>query len=228
MNDTLLIVEDDASIRQGLQLNLQMEGYRLLTARDGEEALELWRQHHPDLIILDLMLPRRNGEEVLRLIRKEDPDTRILVLSAKDREADKVLGLSLGADDYLSKPFGLPELLARIRAALRRARQDRPVGRVHELGRIRVDEAARVVTVSGHAVEMTAREFDLLLCFIGQPNRVLSREQLISAVWGVGHHGTPRTIDNFVAQLRIKLEENPESPRLFETVRGIGYRFAPE
>jgi len=225
MAETLLVVEDDASILRGLQLNLQVEGYRVLSAHDGLEGLRLWRDCHPDLIVLDLMLPRCDGHEVLRRIRAEDPDTRILILSARGQEADKVLGLSLGADDYLSKPFSLPELLARIRAALRRVRLATPLGRIHRFGRVLVDVAARQVNVEGAAVEMTAREFDLLVCFVSQPNRVMSREELMASVWGPAHHGTLRTIDNFVARLRLKLEEDPDHPRFLETVRGIGYRF---
>jgi DNA-binding response OmpR family regulator len=177
------------------------------------------------LIVLDLMLPQCDGHEVLRRIRAEDPDTRILILSARGQEADKVLGLTLGADDYLSKPFSLPELLARIRASLRRVRLATPAGRIHRFGKVLVDVAARRVTVNDAHIEMTVREFDLLVYFISQPNRVLSRDQLMAAVWGPAHHGTVRTIDNFVLRLRDKLEDNPDQPRFFETVRGIGYRF---
>ncbi|HEY3355085.1 MAG TPA: response regulator transcription factor [Polyangia bacterium] len=227
MAEKLLIVEDDPSILKGLQMNLQLEGYELLTARDGEEGIRLWRQHHPDLVLLDIMLPKRDGYDVLRLMRAEDPDTHVLVLSAKDHEGDKVLGLSLGADDYITKPFGLPELLARIRAALRRARREAAVAPTHEFGRVSVDAVARRVTVAGAPVEMTAREFDLLLHFVTHPGRVLTREQLMHAVWGVDHFGTPRTVDNFVGRLRTKLELDPDQPRHFETVRGIGYRFNP-
>lgn len=223
---TLLLVEDDPSIMRGLQMNLQIEGYRLFAAREGEEALALWRKHQPDLIVLDIMLPKRDGLDVLRTIRAEDPNTRVLVLSAKDQEADKVLGLSLGADDYLTKPFGLAELLARIRALLRRARAEAPVAR--GFGAVEVDEVARRVTRAGQAVDMTAREFDLLVHFLAHPDEVLTREQLMRSVWGPSHYGTGRTVDNFVGRLRVKLEDNPETPRHFETVRGIGYRFKPD
>src|SRR5262249_18307342 len=160
MSETLLIVEDDASILRGLCMNLQLEGYGLLTARDGDEALRVWRAERPDLIVLDLLLPRRDRYEVLPAIRAEDPDTRILVLSAKDHEADKVLGLSMGADDYLTKPFGLAELLARVRAALRRARREGATA-LRRFGKVQVDASARQVLVGGAPIEMTAREFDL-------------------------------------------------------------------
>jgi len=223
--EKLLIIEDDPSILRGLQMNLQLEGYELVLAHDGEEGLALWRQHRPDLILLDIMLPRRDGWEVLRQIRAEDAETRILIVSAKDQETDKVFGLSLGADDYITKPFGLAELLARIRAALRRAR----TGAAAELGfgRVEVDAVGRRVSIDGRVTELTAREFDLLHYFVTHPDRVFTREQLMSAVWGPEHFGTPRTVDNFVARLRSKLEEVPDQPRHFETVRGIGYRFSP-
>jgi DNA-binding response OmpR family regulator len=227
VTERLLIVEDDPAILHGLRLNLQLEGYELLTARDGEEGLRLWRQLRPDLVLLDVMLPRQSGFDVLRAMRAEDPDTRVLVLSAKAEEADKVLGLSLGADDYITKPFGLPELLARIRAALRRARRDAAAALEHAFGRVRVDPGARRVTVAGAEVEMTAREFDLLAYFLAHPGRAVPREQLMHAVWGADVFGTPRTVDNFVLRLRAKLEEDPEQPRHFETVRGVGYRFNP-
>jgi DNA-binding response OmpR family regulator len=220
--EKLLIVEDDPAIQRGLQMNLRLEGYDVVGAQDGDEGLRLWRQHHPDLIILDLMLPKRDGVEVLREIRAADPDTRVLILSSKDHEADKVLGLSLGADDYVTKPFGLAELLARIRASLRRARREAPA--TTAFGRVTLDVGARRVSVGGEPAEMTAREFDLLLHFVTHPGRVFSREQLMQAVWGQ-QFGTPRTVDNFVARLRLKLEERPDEPRYFETVRGVGYRF---
>jgi DNA-binding response OmpR family regulator len=222
--ETLLVIEDDPAILRGLQMNLQLEGYTMVAARDGDEALRLWRQHHPDLVILDLMLPRRSGIEVLQEMRQTDPDTPVLILSSKDHEADKVMGLSLGADDYVTKPFGLAELLARIRAILRRARRDTH-GAAPRFGRVAIDEVARRVTVAGEPVEMTAREFDLLWHFVTHPGRVFTREQLMQAVWGPDHFGTTRTVDNFVARLRVKLEETPEEPRHFETVRGVGYRF---
>jgi DNA-binding response OmpR family regulator len=225
VSEKLLIIEDDVAIQRGLLMNLKLEGYTVVGARDGNEGLRLYRQHKPDLILLDLMLPRKDGIEVLREIRATDKETRILILSAKDQEADKVLGLSLGADDYVTKPFGLAELLARVRALLRRARTEQ--SRVSSFGRVRIDSEKRLVTVGGNPVELTAREFDLLLFFVSHPGRVFSREQIMQAVWGIDHYGTQRTVDNFVARLRTKLEEQPERPRYFETVRGVGYRFDP-
>jgi len=227
VSEKLLLVEDDPAILRGLQMNLQLEGYHLLTARDGDEAIRLWRQHRPDLVLLDLMLPKRDGYDILREMRAEDPDTRVLILSARDQETDKVLGLELGADDYVTKPFSLPELLARIRAALRRVRRQ-AAATLQGFGRVTIDPTARRVSVGGKLVELTAREFDLLVHFVTHPGQAFTREQLMHAVWGPDHFGTPRTVDNFVARLRTKLEANADSPRHFETVRGIGYRFNPK
>ncbi len=228
MAETILLVEDDPSILRGLQMNLQLEGFKLLAARDGEEGLRFARQHKPDLIVLDLMLPKRSGAEVIRELRAEDQDVPIIVLSAKDQEADKVLALSQGADDYLAKPFGVAELIARIRAALRRRRRRSgdPSGK-SVFGEVTVDLEGRRILVHGREVESTAREFDLLRFFLEHPGVAYTREQLMQQVWGPDHFGTVRTVDNFVARLRAKLEENAEAPAHIETVRGVGYRFNP-
>jgi DNA-binding response OmpR family regulator len=223
--ETILLVEDDPSILRGLQMNLSLEGFRLIAARDGEEGLRFARQHKPDLIVLDVMLPKLSGTDVIRELRAEDPDTPILVLSAKDQEADKVLALSLGADDYLAKPFGVAELIARIRAALRRRRRRGEHGGRLTFGEVILDAEARRILVSGREVEATAREFDLLRFFIDHPGVAFSREQLMQQVWGPDHFGTVRTVDNFVARLRSKIEVDPDDPKYIETVRGVGYRF---
>jgi DNA-binding response OmpR family regulator len=228
MAETVLVVEDDPSILRGLQMNLGLEGFRLITARDGEEALEFARSHRPDLIVLDLMLPKLGGLDVIRALRADGADVPILVLSAKDQEADKVLALSLGADDYLSKPFGLAELVARIRAALRRRRRDgRQRDAMTQFGDVALDIEGRRVLVGGKEVESTAREFDLLRFFFAHPGVAFTREQLMQQVWGPNHFGTVRTVDNFVARLRSKIEKDPDSPHHIETVRGVGYRFNP-
>ena len=225
MAESILLVEDDPSILRGLQMNLQLEGFRVTCARDGEEGLTFTRQHRPDLIVLDLMLPKRSGLDVIRELRAEDPDTPILVLSSKDQEADKVLALSLGADDYVTKPFGVAELVARIRAALRRRR--RPGAIANRFGDVTIDVDGRRVLVAGEPIEATAREFDLLHFFFRHPGVAFSREQLMQQVWGPDHYGTARTVDNFVARLRSKIEDDPDEPRHIETVRGVGYRFNP-
>ncbi len=224
MPETILLVEDEPAILRGLQMNLGLEGFRTVAARDGEEAVRLARAHRPDLILLDLMLPKLSGVEVIRQIRADDPDTPILVLSAKGDEGDKVLALSLGADDYVVKPFGVAELHARVRAALRRRRRrntEEPEG----FGDVRLDIEGRRILVGGKEVESTAREFDLLRFFQAHPGIAYTREQLMQQVWGPDHFGTVRTVDNFVARLRGKIEANPDEPRHIETVRGVGYRF---
>ena len=227
---TVLVVEDDASIALGLRINLEAEGYAVLMADDGERALEIARNSAPDLVILDVMLPRMNGLEVLQTLRKEGIMMPIIILSARTGEMDKVTGLELGAEDYVAKPFSLAELLARVRAALRRA----PVAFVPPpqavpiaitFGDVRIDVGARVVTRAGATVEMTATEFDILMCLVDQRGRALARELIFQKVWGPNHHGTPRTIDNFIQQLRAKLEADPQDPHFFQTVRGVGYRF---
>jgi DNA-binding response OmpR family regulator len=222
----VLIVEDDGGIALGLRINLEADGYDVLSAEDGEGGLELARSERPDLIILDVMLPKLNGFQVLQAIRREGLMMPIIVLSARNAEMDKVTGLELGAEDYVAKPFSLAELLARVRAGLRRTRvADRPVRPVHTFGDVRVDVVARTVTRGNERVEMTATEFDLLLCLIEARGAALNREAIFARVWGPSHHGTPRTIDNFIQQLRAKLEPDPQRPRHLQTVRGVGYRF---
>jgi DNA-binding response OmpR family regulator len=230
MAEKILVIEDDPSILRGLQINLGMEGYTVRSAMDGETGLSLARSERPDLVVVDVMLPRLGGLEVVRAIRAEDPDLPVLILSAKGQEADKVAGLERGADDYLVKPFGLKELLARIDALLRRRRargETGPDRSLRRAGRIEVDLAARRATVAGKEIDLTSREFDLLAFFLQHPDRVHTREQLMQAVWGARYFGTARTVDNFVARLRAHIGDDPERPRHLETVRGVGYRFNP-
>lgn len=224
---TIVLVEDDPSIAMGLELNLKAEGYRVLTANDGETGLGFAREPGVDLLILDIMLPRLNGFEVVRQLRAERRTVPIILLSARGAETDKVMGLDLGAEDYVTKPFGLAELLARVKAVLRRDAIARPE-EVFRSGQLVIDRARREVRRDGVPVEMTATELDVLLCLVEANGRVLSREQIQAKVWGVGHHGTPRTIDNFVLQLRNKIEEDAALPKRILTVRGVGYRFVPE
>lgn len=218
---TVLVVEDDPAISLGLRINLEAEGYDVRLVGDGELALQEIRRG-PDIVILDVMLPKVNGFEVLQTARREGLDMPIIVLSAKTAEMDKVTGLEIGAEDYVAKPFSLAELLARIRGALRRsARAPAAIG----FGAVRIDPAARSVQKDGRPVDVTATEFDVLMCLVRARGRVLSRDEIFRAVWGPNHHGTPRTIDNFLQQLRQKLEDDPAAPRHFHTVRGVGYRF---
>jgi DNA-binding response OmpR family regulator len=221
---SVLIVEDDPSIAFGLRMNLEAEGYEVMSAEDGEKALYVVRSDAPELIILDVMLPKMNGFEVLRTLRQEGHTMPIIILSARTGEIDKVTGLELGAEDYVAKPFSLAELLARIRAALRRGAAP-PKVRAFSFGEVIVDPEARDVKKQDRLVDMTATEFDVLMCFLQSKGRALTRDEIFRAVWGPNHHGTPRTIDNFVQQLRAKLENDPQAPRFFRTVRGVGYRF---
>jgi DNA-binding response OmpR family regulator len=230
MSERILVIEDDPSILRGLQLNLGMEGYTVRSAMDGETGLRLALTEKPDLVVLDLMLPRLGGLDIVREVRKADPDLPILIVSAKGQEIDKVAGLQLGADDYMVKPFGLKELLARIDALLRRRRARGATGEtrtVRKVGTIELDATARRASVEGKALELTSREFDLLEFFVAHPDRVFSREQLMEAVWGSRYFGTARTVDNFVARLRAHIGDDAEHPRHLETVRGVGYRFNP-
>jgi two-component system, OmpR family, alkaline phosphatase synthesis response regulator PhoP len=222
---TVLVIEDDESISMGLEMNLRAEGYRVLIADDGEKGLSMARAGDVDLMILDVMLPRLNGFEMLRTLRNEHRMMPIIMLSARGAEMDKVMGLELGAEDYITKPFSLAELLARVKAALRRDAIARGDAALLKSGEIVVSAATREVRRRGALVELTATEFDVLLCLIEAGSRVLSREQIQAQVWGPAHHGTPRTVDNFILQLRAKLEDNPASPRHIVTVRGVGYRF---
>jgi len=230
VSERILVIEDDPSILRGLQLNLGMEGYAVRSAADGETGLQLARSERFDLLVVDVMLPRLGGLELIRELRRDDPDLPVLILSAKGQETDKVAGLQLGADDYMVKPFSLKELLARIGALLRRRRVKGETGEprsVKKAGPVEIDLQSRRATANGKQLELTTREFDLLLYFVSHPDRVFSREQLMESVWGSRYFGTARTVDNFVARLRAHIGDDAEAPRHLETVRGIGYRFNP-
>ncbi|MEO7033382.1 MAG: response regulator transcription factor [Polyangiaceae bacterium] len=222
----ILVVEDDPSITLGLQMNLEAEGYDVSIALDGEDGLARAVAANVDLVILDVMLPKMNGFEVVKAIRSQGNHVPVVMLSARGAEMDKVMGLELGAEDYITKPFSLAELLARVKAVLRRdgiARQ--APERVVRAGSFEVDSAMRQVKRSGELVSLTATEFDVLWCLVEASARVLTREDILTRVWGPGHHGTLRTIDNFLLQLRTKLETDPAEPEHLLTVRGVGYRF---
>jgi len=221
----VLVIEDDRAIALGVRLNLRKEGHEVELAHDGDEGLRRALDPAVELIILDVMLPGRNGFELLKELRGKGSAASILMLTAKSLEGDKILGLKLGADDYLAKPFGLGELLARVEALLRR--RPAPVSRdeLVRFGEVAVDLAAQLVRRAGAPVEVTAQEFRVLKLFLEQPGRALSREDILARSWGDEYEGTPRTVDNFVRALRVKLEADPESPKHFVTVRGLGYRF---
>ena len=225
MSDTrILIIEDDPSIRLGLKKTLGFEGYEVIEAPDGEQGLEMVFEHSPDLVVIDLMLPRLNGYEVVRTIRKHDKTIPLLILSAKSEEMDKLTGFDVGADDYVTKPFSPRELVARIRASLRRTQQ-RGGEDVYTDGRIQVDFPGQQLRVDGEHVEVSNREFRLLCYLIENRGRVLSRDQILNKVWGYDYEGTARTIDNFINKLRTKIENDPAQPALIRTVRGVGYKF---
>lgn len=222
----ILIVEDDESISLGLRMNLEAEGYDVQVAVDGEDGLTVASSGGIDLVILDVMLPKVNGFEVVRQLRGQHSTVPVVMLSARGAEMDKVMGLELGAEDYITKPFGLAELLARVKAVLRRDGLTRQrVEVVVRAGELSIDSGTRMVTRSGEPVELTATEFDVLWCLVEAQGRVLSREEILTQVWGAGHHGTLRTIDNFLLQLRSKLERDSADPEHLLTVRGVGYRF---
>ncbi|MFT3921936.1 MAG: response regulator transcription factor [Myxococcales bacterium] len=233
----ILVIEDDPSISLGLRINLGAEGYDVGVAEDGREGLDRALAEFWDVIILDVMLPKLNGYEVVKHLRSLGHETPVLMLSAKSSETDKVMGLELGAEDYITKPFGIAEVLARIKVALRRRanqkprdpeqRPPAPPPDIYRFGAIHVDPRTREVRRAGELVEMTATEFDILESLVLAGGSVLSRRQIFERVWGPNHHGTPRTIDNFVAQLRQKLEPDSERPQHIVTVRGIGYRLVP-
>jgi DNA-binding response OmpR family regulator len=218
-----LLIEDDASIRLGLELNLRKEGYHVLTAEDCGEGLRLALAQSPDLILLDLMLPDGSGLDLLKALREKEQEMQVLILTARGLEGDKVKGLGLGADDYITKPFSLEELFARINAALRRERnrKKQPVC----FGDFEIDRNNRELWRKGCQIRLTRREYELLNFLVDRPERVFSREQLLQTIWGLDYEGTPRTVDNFIYSLRTKLETDPTSPRHILTVHGVGYRF---
>ena len=221
----VLIVEDDSSLLFGLKKNLQFEGYEVLTASDGEAGLGLAVDERPDLIILDVMLPRMNGFEVCEVLRSNKVETPVIFLTGKALESDKVTGLTLGGDDYMTKPFSVAELLARIQTVLRRVNASE--GEKLTIGPLELDLSGRSVLLEGKEVNLTTKEFELL-CFMARNiGKVLPRERILQKVWGYNYYGTARTIDNFINRLRQKIEENPLKPRFLLTVRGVGYKFRP-
>jgi two-component system response regulator MtrA len=220
----ILLVEDDPSIREITRLGLESAGFVVVTAADGEQALERFRRSPPDLVVLDVMLPRRDGLEVCRAIRAESA-VPVVMLTARSDMVDVVVGLESGADDYVTKPFQMPELIARVRAALRRARQDHAAESV-KLGDVIIDVTAHTVSRDGHELGLTPTEFRLLLELARRPGQVFTREILLERVWGYDYLGDSRLVDVAIQRLRAKVEADPTEPLLIETVRGVGYRAA--
>jgi DNA-binding response OmpR family regulator len=223
--ETVLIIEDDATMLRGLKDNFEFKGYRVLTAADGEDGLNAALNHKPDLIILDIMLPKINGYEICRLLRGENLDMPIIMLTAKGEESDIVLGLNLGADDYVTKPFSVKELLARAAAFLRRSKQDEQD--VYEFAEYQLDIPARKLTLRSEEIKLSPKEFRLLELFVKKSGRALTRDEILNAVWGYDCYVGPRSIDRFVTTLRNKIEPDPHSPIFIHTIREIGYKFEP-
>ncbi|HUF54690.1 MAG TPA: response regulator transcription factor [Dehalococcoidia bacterium] len=221
----ILVVDDEPTLVATLKYNLERESFEVLTASDGEAALVAARENSPDLIVLDLMLPTMSGLEVCRILRKET-SVPILMLTAKGEELDKVVGLEVGADDYVTKPFGMPELMARVRAMLRRAAQS-PQQAVEVLssGDLRLDLVRREAMRGGALMPLKPKEFDLLTFFMRHPGRAFTREELLSQVWGYEFAGDTRTVDVHLRWLRQKIEQEPGTPTRLITVRSVGYRF---
>jgi DNA-binding response OmpR family regulator len=224
----ILIVEDDPTLLSVLQYNLDKEGYGVITAVDGVQGLEAARTQKPDLVILDVMLPKMNGFEVCRILRHE-MTVPIFILTAKDDEIDKVVGLDMGADDYMTKPFKMRELLARVRAIFRRAemKEINPADSASliKTGELEIDIARHKATLQGAPLDLTPKEFELLSFLARNPGIVFNRDQLLEKVWGYDYAGDTRTVDVHIRWLREKLEKNPESPLHLITLRGVGYKF---
>ena len=225
MKNKILIVEDDPNILEALKYNLAKEGYDTLTSIDGTQAVEAARATKPDLIILDIMLPKMSGFEVCRILRKE-MDVPIIMLTARDDEIDKVTGLDLGADDYMTKPFSMRELMARVRALLRRMEVKTVIPEtVAKFGDLEIDTSHHVITRAGVTLNLSPKEFDLLVFLTANKSLVFSRDRLLEKVWGYEYSGDTRTVDVHIRWLREKIENNSEEPKRLVTVRGVGYKF---
>ena len=223
-NNTIAVIEDDESVRKSLVMNLEVEGFTVITAEDGEAGLTLVREQKPDLIILDVMMPRKDGLETTKELRNEGNSTPLILLTARSAEIDKVLGLELGADDYLAKPFGMRELIARVRALLRRSTNAGEMDTV-EFSNVVVDFKAYKAERNKEPLELSAREYRLLKYLVSKQGTVVTRDELLDEVWGYNSYPSTRTVDNHIARLRSKIEENAERPEHILTVHGVGYKF---
>ena len=223
----ILVVDDEPQITELLKSYLEREGYQVAVAADGEEALAMADAERPDLILLDLMLPKKNGFEVCRDIRAKSR-VPIIMLTARDEEPDKIVGLELGADDYITKPFSPREAVARVRAVLRRSEPDSPEGKIIRTGNLEIDSLRHEVKKNGKVIELTPTEFKILETLADSPRRVYTRLQLVEEVQGYSFEGYERTIDAHIKNLRQKIEDDPKNPRLIGTVYGVGYRFETE
>ncbi|MBX7145494.1 MAG: response regulator transcription factor [Oligoflexia bacterium] len=223
-NYTIAVIEDDEGVRKSLLLNLELEGFKVVTAEDGEAGFQLVSETQPDLIILDVMMPKKDGLQTCKEIRNAGISTPLILLTARSAEVDKVLGLELGADDYLAKPFGMLELLARVKALLRRVQGVKQIDRVH-FDDVVVDFKAYKALRCEAPLELSAREYRLLQYLVAKSGTVVTRDELLDEVWGYNSYPSTRTVDNHIARLRQKIERNAEEPTHILTVHGVGYKF---
>jgi DNA-binding response OmpR family regulator len=221
----ILIVEDEPAMVAGLRDNFEYEGYEVISASDGVEGLEKAINDQPDLVVLDVMMPRMSGLDVCKQLKSRRPAIPIIMLTARGQEIDKVVGLELGADDYVTKPFSIRELMARAKAVLRRATPHTPVSEVYRFSDVEVNVRSNQVLRAGRQVELSAKEFALLAYFVAHPAETLTRDKLLDAVWGYENYPNTRTVDTHIVHLRQKLEPNPEEPRFILTIHGSGYKF---
>ncbi len=220
----IAVIEDDESVRKGLVMNLELEGFRVITAKDGDKGVALVKDHKPDLIILDVMMPRKDGLQACRELRMAGISTPLILLTARSGEVDKVLGLELGADDYIAKPFGILELVARVKALLRRVQRTTAIDEI-EFSNVQVDFKAYRAVRNDEPIDLSAREYRLLRYLVAKKGSVVSRDELLDEVWGYNSYPTTRTVDNHIARLRQKVEANVDEPRHILTVHGVGYKF---
>jgi len=225
MKSKILIVEDEPAMVAGLRDNFEYEGYEVISAADGVSGLERALSDNPDLVVLDVMMPRMSGLDVCKQLKAKRPSTPIIMLTARGQEIDKVVGLELGADDYVTKPFSVRELMARVKAVLRRVSAPLPTPEVYKFSDVEVNVRSNEVKRNGDVVDLSAKEFALLAYCIAQPVETLSRDRLLDAVWGYESYPSTRTVDTHIVHLRQKLEPNPEEPRFILTVHGSGYKF---
>ena len=221
----ILIVEDEKDMVTGLKFNLEARDYTVIAAYDGEEGYQKALREQPDLVILDLMLPKRNGYEVCKSLKQEIPELPIIILTAKSQEVEIVTGLELGADDYITKPFSVLELLARIKAVLRRTKSGSQIPEVYRSGDLEINFRKYSTRKKGKSLALSPREYEILKYFIERRGEIVSREDLLNQVWGYDSFPNTRTVDTHIAKLRQKIEDNPENPELIITIHGIGYKF---
>jgi two-component system alkaline phosphatase synthesis response regulator PhoP len=225
MKNKILIVEDEPAMVAGLRDNFEYEGYEVISAEDGVSGLERALADSPDLVVLDVMMPRMSGLDVCKQLKAKRPAVPIIMLTARGQEIDKVVGLELGADDYVTKPFSIRELMARVKAVLRRSSTSAPALEVYRFSDVEVNVRSNEVRRNGELVDLSSKEFALLSYFIAHPVETLSRDRLLDAVWGYENYPNTRTVDTHIVHLRQKLEPNPEEPRFILTVHGSGYKF---